>query len=265
MTILESIPEEKMEAKLKPKTSPTPKSISTNNQSQLPPPLLSPPPPPSSQPPPPQPSILTLPRDSSTTQSLNMSLVSECDLKEMAEVIKDHPKLSEAFKSFDDLIHALKVVSSIKPNDKISTNTGFYIQTELTRPQTWGEWAKQYLQPVWFVRLKNGDDRITNLKAIKAIFVGALVIVEQCLQERETMASERQTHAHSARLDVVKKIKNEQLITRMAEAITKAVGSLENLKQTYTGDAHTCARIEMLSETIRDRLLLIKTSLEFLK
>jgi hypothetical protein len=68
-----------------------------------------------------------------------------------------------------------------------------------------------------------------------------------------------------SRIDIVKKQKNEQLINRMAESITKSINGMENLKQTYNGDAHACARIDMMTETIRDRLALIKTSLEFLK
>lgn len=189
-------------------------------------------------------------------------LVNECDLTEMNECLACHPKLADVFKSSDDLIHALKVISSIKPNEKFSTNSGIYIQTEIQHPTTWMEMVQHYLHPVWLIRMKNGDDRITNLKAIKAIFVGALLVVEESLQEREQVIKPKDP---VSRTDVVKKLKNEQVINRMAEAITKAVSSMENLKQTYTGDAHACARIDMLTETIRDRLALIKTSLDFLK
>lgn len=199
----------------------------------------------------------------SSTITKNVSgLVNECDLKEMNECLECHPKLADVFKSSDDLIHALKVISSIKPHEKFSTSSGIYIQTEIQHPNTWMEMAQQYLQPVWFIRMKNGEDRITNLKAIKAIFVGALLVVEESLQEREQVIKPKDP---VSRIDVVKKLKNEQLINRMAEAITKAVSSMDNLKQTYTGDAHACARIDMLTETIRDRLALIKTSLDFLR
>lgn len=217
-------------------------------------------------PPPVLPTIqtVTLPMASTATpqKSSTMCLVNESDLKEMNECLATHPKLSEVFKSPDDLIHALKVISSIKPNEKFSTSSGIFIQSEIQRPVTWRDLVQQYLQPMWLVRMKNGDDRITNLKAIKAIFVGALLIVEESLVEREQVIKPKDP---VSRIDVVKKLKNEQLINRMAEAISKAVNSMENLKQTYTGDAHACARIDMLTETIRDRLALIKTSLDFLK
>jgi hypothetical protein len=192
----------------------------------------------------------------------SMCLVSETDVKEMNDCLSLHPKLSDVFKSHDDLIHALKVISSIKPNEKFSTSSGIYIQSEIQRPVSWRDVAAQYLQPLWLIRMKNGDDRISNLKAIKSIFVGALLVVEESLQERETIIK---PHDPISRIDIVKKQKNEQLINRMAESITKAINSMENLKQTYNGDAHACARIDMMTETIRDRLALIKTSLDFLK
>jgi len=195
-------------------------------------------------------------------QIKNMGLVNECDLKELREVIHEHPKLADVFKSSDDLIHALKVISSIKPHDKFSTSSGIFIQPELPHPSSWQELIKQYIQPQWLVRMRNGDDRITNLRAIKSIFVGSLITIDQSLQEREQMLKVK---TPVSRLDVVNKLKNEQLINRLAESIRKAVASMENLKKTYEDDANACARIDMLVETIRDRLLLISTSLDYLK
>jgi hypothetical protein len=190
-----------------------------------------------------------------------MGLVDECDVKEMESVLRDNPKLGEIFKSSDDLIHALKVISLIRPNEKFSTSAGIFIQSEIQNPIRVSDWIRQYTQPLWFTRMRNGDDRITNLKAIKAIFVGALVVVDDALQEHEIFSKQDS----QTRVDIVKKLKNEQLINRMADAITKAMNSLENLKQTYCGDANACARIDMLRETIKDRTTLIKTSLDFLK
>ena len=196
-----------------------------------------------------------------TKKYKQMGLVDECDVKEMESVLKDNPKLKEIFKSSDDLIHALKVISLIRPNEKFSTSAGIFIQSEIQNPTRVSDWIRQYTQPLWFIRMRNGDDRITNLKAIKAIFVGAFVVVDDALQEHENFSRQDS----QTRVDIVKKLKNEQLINRMAEAITKAMNSLENLKQTYIGDANACARIDMLRETVKDRSTLIKTSLDFLK
>ena len=199
--------------------------------------------------------------ESDTKKYKQMGLVDECDVNEMESVLRDNPKLKEIFKSSDDLIHALKVISLIRPNEKFSTSAGIFIQSEIQNPIRVSDWIRQYTQPLWLIRMRNGDDRITNLKAIKAIFVGALVVVDDALQEHENLSG----RDSQTRVDLVKKMKNEQLINRMADAITKAMNSLENLKQTYSGDANACARIDMLRETIKDRSTLIKTSLDFLK
>ena len=50
----------------------------------------------------------------------------------------------------------------------------------------------------------------------------------------------------------------------MKKGIIKALDGMQNLKITYAGDAHVWALIEMLTETINDRLKLIETSLELI-
>lgn len=195
---------------------------------------------------------------------LPSALVNACDVQELRAVLQDYPKLAEVFKSPDDLIHALKVIASIRPHEKFSTSSGIFIHTEVQTPPTWHHWIKHYLQPLWLVRLTQGEDRLSNLRAIKSIFVGALGVVDESLQERELLGAAKKD-SNVKRSELVRKMKNEQLITRLSDAMEKASNSLSNLKQTYEGDAHVCARIDMLCEMIRDRLALVKTSLELLK
>jgi len=203
-----------------------------------------------------------------TPSTKSIPLTNPSETKELEEMIKCNPKLASVFKSPDDVIHSLKVVQFIKAGERFSTNTGVYIQHIQNNINTWAGWVKSYVQPLWFVRMKNGDDRMTNLKVIKALFVGAFVIIEEALQEREKMYEEKNSDEepyNASRTDKIKKLKNEQLITRMSEAVTNAINSIQNLKETYAEDANTCARIDMLTETVKDRLLLIKTSVEFFK
>lgn len=198
----------------------------------------------------------------------SIPLTNPSETQELEEIIKYNPKLASVFKSPDDVIHSLKVVQFIKPGERFSTHTGVYIQHVQNNLNTWSGWVKSYVQPLWLVRMKNGDDRMTNLKVIKALFVGAFVIIEEALQEREKMYEEKshdEEPHNTSRTDKIKKLKNEQLITRMSEAVTNAITSIQNLKQTYAEDANTCARIDMLTETVKDRLLLIKTSVDFFK
>lgn len=188
------------------------------------------------------------------------SLVDICEIQDLEEIQKDYPRLAKIFKNTDDLNHALKVISSIKPKQRFSTTTGIYIQLEPVTPVYWGDWIRINLQPPqWLLRKSNGDDRNTNLRAIKAIFVGAFLVIESALQEREHLCSNNE----KSRPEMIHKLKNEQLITRMNQSVAKAIEGVQNLKQTYADDAHTCARIDTLTETINDKVILIKKSLEF--
>jgi len=189
---------------------------------------------------------------------IRSGLINASDVKELQECLSVHPKFADVFKSPDDLLHALKVIASVKPHERFSTHAGIYIHPEPQRPATW----RDVLYPIWLIRLTNGEDRIANLKALKAVFVGALLVIEAALQEREHVFKPKDP---LCRIDVVQKQKNEQTITRMTDAVTRAVESLNHLKQTYEGDASACARIDMLMDVIRDRLALVATSLQFLK
>jgi hypothetical protein len=193
----------------------------------------------------------------------SMILIDELELKELKEFLTVHDSLLPVFKTPDDLVHVLKVISLIQPNQRISTFGGVCIQCE-PEPSSvdWFGWIRQKIQPLCLIRKFYGDSRISNIRAIKAIFIGSLIVIELALQDRENLFKNRES-IMSPRNDITTKLKNEQLIGKMTKSITKALTGMQNLKETYDGDAHACALIEMLSETINDRILLIEKSLEF--
>lgn len=206
-------------------------------------------------------------------------LIDDLEMKELKEFIIEHEKLGSIFKTPDDLVHVLKVISLIQPHQRISTTDGVYIQSEITKSNPnnnnndinpgadigWFGWAKQKVQPLCLIRRIYGDDRISNIKTIKAILIASLIVIEVALQARDKMFMMTATTDKVTRNDITIKLKNEQLINKMTKSINKAVTGMQNLKETYNGDAHVCALIEMLTETINDRLELIAKSLEFLK
>ena len=252
-----------------------------------------------------------------------LCLIDSTETKEMKDIISEYPKLTKVFQSADDLLHALKVIACIKPHQRFGTTCGHIcIQSDISSPNTWSEWWKYYLQPTWLMRMKDGEDRKTNLRIIKCIFIGALQVIETALQEREKMYSKNcfekcksdSPIGHDLQLrqlkngsndsndnndtktkntsntttttttittsfqlmengpipsiifrhELIAKLKNTQLIQRMTETINKAITGLQNLKQTYTKDDSTCSRIDMITETISDRIQLVETCLEFL-
>ena len=194
----------------------------------------------------------------------SMGLTSEADIAELDSIKKDNPRLCSIFKNSDQVIHALKVISAIKPNQKFSTANGINIQSEITHTDTWADWLRHF-HPVWFGRLCAGDDRNTNLRVIKGVFIYAFVIIEESLISREQLYKNTSNEKLTEVSFTIRKMKNEQLITRMSNAITDAIGCMQNLKKTYADDPNICARIDTLTETINDRLILTKTSLNFFK
>lgn len=190
-----------------------------------------------------------LPQPLAQQQPHRMSLiVGDAERVEMDEFSTQHPDLGKLLLTSDDLCHALKVIASIKENERFSTSGGIYVQPN---DESW----------VWMKRWLCGDDRTTNIKTIKMIFIATFALIDKCLIEREEIMKKKT----SSRPDVIQRMKNAQLISRLTKAIVDAKVSMEHLKKTYKDDAHTVSRIDMLSDSIKDRLQLICTSLQCLE
>jgi hypothetical protein len=187
--------------------------------------------------------------NNSKNNSALMALTNENERTELKEFISEHPDVSKMLETPENLCHALKVIASIKPNERFSTSTGIYVQSN---EESW----------TWFRRWVYGDDRASNMKAIKIIFVATFVTIDRCVLEREEFM--KKAGNDLGRVEVIQRMKNAQLIERITQSVVDAKHSLQNLKKTYREDTHTCARIDMLSDSIKDRLQLIKTSLQFL-
>lgn len=175
-------------------------------------------------------------------------IVGESEKAEIEDFSENHPHIAKILQTSDDLCHALKVIASIKENERFSTNGGIYVQSH---DESW----------VWMKRWVYGDDRTTNIKTIKVVFLATFALIDKCLLEREEIMKKKS----NARPDVIQRMKNAQLIGRLTKAIVDAKVSMEHLKKTYKDDAHTVSRIDMLSDSIKDRLQLICTSLQCLE
>ena len=243
-------------------------------------------------------------------QQTQYNLFDKVELIELKEFIETHEGLLSVFKTPDNLVHVLKVIESIKPNQRVSTFDGVYIQREPESNEiNWYGWFRQKAKPLCVIRKIYGDDRISNIRAIKSIFIGSLMVIEMALQEREelflpikplsqsqsnvdnlptpketapTFGSDINNHHNnndhnnnkgkitkptpiilSQRNDFTCKLKNKQLIDKMIRSLSGALTGLQNLKTTYSDDAHVCSFIGVITETMNDRILLIKESLKF--
>ena len=226
---------------------------------------------------------------SSFTSNGPLLLVDNLEISELKSFLEEHGKLTPIFTTPDDLVHALKVISSIQPHQRVSTFDGIHIQCEEETSHDWFGWMKQKIYPpLCIIRKFYHDNRITNIRAIKAILIGSLIVIEEALQERVNLFAKSgfsslplstltpsststpssipssTSTSEKNRNHITIKLKNEQLINKMKKGIIKALDGMQNLKITYAGDAHVWALIEMLTETINDRLKLIETSLELI-
>lgn len=183
---------------------------------------------------------------------LKMVLTTEEERKETRMILSRDEKLNNIFNSSENLLHALKVISSIKPHERFSTVTGIYVQAA---DEQFIAFKRTYCNLIW------GENREKNLQVLKAIFITAFIKIEELLEEREKFFFTKP----SDRLGIVHRVKNMQQLGRLKTAVENAKESISNLKTTYSSDTHTCARIDSLTESIEDRLTLTDTSIKFLE
>lgn len=177
-----------------------------------------------------------------------MSLTTKNERLEMEEILNKHPRLQSILVNPDNLLHALKVIASIRPNTRLSTVSGIYLQTS---DDPWMGIRRRF----W------GEDRLQNIRVVKSIFIAAFVMIDDAFDEREQFIREPTS---SKRQDIIQSLKNKQLIERITLCIQQARGSIDHLKSTYSEDANMCALVDMLNETIKDRIQLIQRSIEIL-
>jgi hypothetical protein len=167
--------------------------------------------------------------------------------------------------SHDDVFHALRIIGALHENEKLRTENGVLCIE-----------GAGVLQGLF--RRYNGESRERNVAAIARILNNAFLIADSALQREEiyargvvsmhmggmmeTVASPVSDVARGLpRSVVVGRMGNLQLLARSQREMSGAAAGLRNLSTTYRTDSCTVARIDILLEQTRDRLLLIRQSL----
>jgi hypothetical protein len=156
------------------------------------------------------------------------------------------PNLRKVLKSRDGLFHALKVIASIKPNERFSTSDGIHVQP---------------VDSTWVLSIRRwwkGEDRENNIEFINAVFVASFNLVDSALNDRENFQEPNTRHG------LICFLENTQLIKRTKELICNARNGIEHMKSTYDDDTSMRSRIEMLQDKINDQLEGIELSLKYL-
>jgi hypothetical protein len=155
--------------------------------------------------------------------------------------------------STNEILHALKIFSTIEENDRIFThNTSIYIMA-----------GSQHLQ--WFWRWLYEEDRLKNITYVSNIIMHAFTIAESRLQEREGLLITRLEHKSINQQHNIHVLQNERSLVRMKKNIQEIIPGLCNLKKTYSTDAAVCAHLDILVENITDFFDVFDASLSYLK
>jgi hypothetical protein len=138
--------------------------------------------------------------------------------------------------TYVQLLHSLKVVATIKENDRISTKKGIFVDSSHNR-----------LQPIyrWFY----SENRNHNTNTLETIFNRSFECCEHLVKLR------LQTSDDTDLLD------KNQRIQRLQQEIKNAQRGISNLIITYETDSHTVAKLVLLNERIQDRINMIQVTL----
>lgn len=126
--------------------------------------------------------------------------------------------------TFYQIIHSLKVISTIRENDRISTKKGIFVDP-----------SDNPMQPV--ARWLHSENRFHNLNTLQNIFDRSFQVCEQLLQ---LLPSDQ--------------LRRNQQIARLQQELRNAQRGLSNLMVTYETDSHTVAKLVLLNERIQDHL-----------
>lgn len=134
------------------------------------------------------------------------------------------------------ILHSLKVIASIKKNDRVATKKGIFIDTSDT-----------YLQA--FYRWMNSENRGHNVSTLENVFNRAFEICWSLIEEKK-----KQSVKHE-------KMDSDQRIHRLDAEIRNAQRGVSNLAITYEADTHTVAKLQLINERIHDRLQQLQCAL----
>jgi hypothetical protein len=133
--------------------------------------------------------------------------------------------------AFYKIIHSLKVIATLKENDKLITKRGLFIDSHDNIWQSISRWIYT-------------ENRCQNIDTLVNIFNISFDTANAIINHREAIC----------KIDSVVMLQNKQEIKRLIIEITNADKAITHLIVTYSTDSHTVAKIELLRESIHDRL-----------
>lgn len=149
----------------------------------------------------------------------------------------------------DDLFLAMKIIASIKPDEKIYTSFDT-IDIKV---------GKSFLDS--FIRFITGQSRLKNIEFIRSTVYEMFRFIETGLQEQERLIKINASTLESREL-ITMRLRNKQNIQRAKVSLEESLVGIRNLAKTYQSDNRTCAFISLLEEKILDYLKQINVGLQ---
>jgi len=151
--------------------------------------------------------------------------------------------------TIDEVFHSLKVIGSLRENERVRTQCG-----PLAIDRTGN---LQFLMRWWYK-----EERILNIQAVSKVFTNAFSVVDTAFEKEEAY---RNMHLGTSRRGHIERLNNWQLLQRSQRELQRGSVGLTNMLVTYKDDTKTTARIELLLEKIAGKLEQINESLEYIK
>lgn len=157
----------------------------------------------------------------------------------------------------EKIMHSLRVISRLSRFQRLST-VG---KTITIQPQE--ETFFRYIQQV-VCRTLNGDSREKNIHDVENIVDGAFKQLDYLLEEREKIIKNQMKDSQS-RIIFDQAMQNKQMVTHFQNLLKESSNGLQEWKCTYENDPCITARIDLLIQSINDKLSRLTSSLEFLQ
>lgn len=150
--------------------------------------------------------------------------------------------------SKDDLLISLRVIGSIKANDRL------YTRTSPMRVESWN-----YMQGI--NRTLYGEGRLSNITSIQKCFSDAFAYVESGLMMEENYRLMFEAKIDSVPPNVFRdRLENLQFLENLRDALMVSIKGLAGLRITYAGDARVMASLDIVEQNIKNKLEQLRVS-----
>lgn len=158
--------------------------------------------------------------------------------------------------SLETILTNLKILSNIKPNDKLTNNGDILIidQAEYT----------QFIKRWW-----NSDSRKSTLESIENLIDSTFITIDKIynseINSSTNISIDNNYYYKRTVPENYFQTDNSQQLQIMSSELTNSIKGLQNLKLTYNGDISICSKIDIIIDKINlrtskiNKLLTIQT------